>query len=313
MIYNALQNASEGVAPLFRQGSARLPTSQNSVDTAKASLATAAINYDDNLVKFSTQVLSAQTSIDTSNNSVETARIGYSQTQTRLKTAALTAQTTIDNAQIAITTAQASFEKTKAADLTQIATAQGQVDSAQASYATAQATYNKAVLPPLQTDIITAKAGVDSAKALLDQAQNALEDLTLKAPTAGTISTITGVVGQVAPTTTFITMTDLNALKFTASVNEADIAKLRIGMGATFTVDAYPNQRFSATVATIAPQGTTTQNVVSYEVVGAVQQTANVALLPGMTATVNIVLEEAPNTLVVPNTAFSTAQSIVVL
>jgi len=77
----------------------------------------------------------------------------------------------------------------------------------------------------------------------------------------------------------------------TAQVNESDIGRVQIGQPINFTVDAYPNQTFSGKVAILQPLGQNVQNVVSYTVTSTIDQT-NVQLLPGMTATVNIIINQ---------------------
>ena len=93
-----------------------------------------------------------------------------------------------------------------------------------------------------------------------------------------------------------------------ASISEADIGKIQPGQKATFTLTAYPNRTFTGTVAAIEPAGTTTSNVVTYQVLIAVDKT-DVTLLPSMTATVTIITQEADNAVIVPNSAIAYAQT----
>ena len=83
---------------------------------------------------------------------------------------------------------------------------------------------------------------------------------------------------------------------------EADIGKLHPGMQAIFTVDAYPNERFSGTVRQIRNSPQTVQNVVTYD---AVIDVANpeLKLRPGMTANVTFIYAEKSDVLRVPNAA----------
>ena len=106
----------------------------------------------------------------------------------------------------------------------------------------------------------------------------------------------------------FITLSDLSAPQVSASISEADIGKIQPGQKATFTLTAFPNRTFTGTVASIQPAGTTTSNVVTYNVLISVDKT-DVTLLPSMTATVTIVTQEADNAILVPNAAISYAQT----
>lgn len=95
---------------------------------------------------------------------------------------------------------------------------------------------------------------------------------------------------------------DLTKMQINASFSEADLGKLKTGQTASFRVDAFPNQTYEGTVRQIRLNPTTQQNVVTYDVVIDVAN-PDLKLLPGMTAYVDIVLEERSNVLLVPNAA----------
>lgn len=95
---------------------------------------------------------------------------------------------------------------------------------------------------------------------------------------------------------------DLTKMQINASFSEADLGKLKTGQTASFRVDAFPNQAYEGTVRQIRLNPTTLQNVVTYDVVIDVAN-PDLKLLPGMTAYVDIVLEERSNVLLVPNAA----------
>ena len=80
----------------------------------------------------------------------------------------------------------------------------------------------------------------------------------------------------------------------------ASVAK---GQTANFTVDAYPDKRFSAAISDIAYASVTTENVVTYEAKLAVDN-RELLLRPGMTANVDIITREAKGALTIPNAAF---------
>jgi len=85
-------------------------------------------------------------------------------------------------------------------------------------------------------------------------------------------------------------------------VAEADVGKLRAGMTATFTVDAYPTEHFRGVVRQIRNAPTTVQNVVTYDAVIDVEN-PDLKLLPGMTANVTFLYAQKDDALLVPNTA----------
>ena len=87
-----------------------------------------------------------------------------------------------------------------------------------------------------------------------------------------------------------------------AKVDEADIGQIRVGQQASFTVDAYPGRTFSGTVEQIRKAPEVVENVVTYTVVLSTRN-ADLVLLPGMTAIVELVVVEVENVLKVPNAA----------
>jgi len=86
------------------------------------------------------------------------------------------------------------------------------------------------------------------------------------------------------------------------NVAESDIGRLRIGQEATFTVDAYPQERFRGSISAIRNAPTTIQNVVTYEAVIGVRND-DMRLKPGMTANISVVVARKDDVLLVPNLA----------
>lgn len=95
---------------------------------------------------------------------------------------------------------------------------------------------------------------------------------------------------------------DLKDMRVIANVDEADIGGVKVGQRVTFTVDAYPNDTFEGAVTQVRQEATTTNNVVTYEVVISAPN-QDLKLKPGLTANVNIYTEEIKNVLSVPSEA----------
>lgn len=95
---------------------------------------------------------------------------------------------------------------------------------------------------------------------------------------------------------------DLKDMRVIANVDEADIGGVKVGQRVTFTVDAYPNDTFEGAVTQVRQEATTTNNVVTYEVVISAPN-QDLRLKPGLTANVNIYTEEIKNVLSVPSKA----------
>jgi HlyD family secretion protein len=165
----------------------------------------------------------------------------------------------------------------------------------------------QAALRVAEAELANAVAAVEQQAALLEQAQFELARTTIRAPIGGVVITRSVDRGQTvaasleAPTL-FTLAQDLQKMTVHAKVDEASIGTVRIGQRATFTVDAYPDRSFAGTVVQIRQAPEVTQSVVTYPVLIEVDNPDR-ALLPGMTASVQIVVAEARDALAVPSAA----------
>lgn len=91
-------------------------------------------------------------------------------------------------------------------------------------------------------------------------------------------------------------------MRVIADVDEADIGGVKVGQRVTFTVDAYPDDTFEGSVTQVRQEATTTNNVVTYEVVISAPN-QDLKLKPGLTANVNIYTQETKGVLSVPSKA----------
>jgi HlyD family secretion protein len=152
-----------------------------------------------------------------------------------------------------------------------------------------------------------ARGALAQAKAALNQAKINLAYTNIVSPCDGVVISRNVDVGQTvaaalqAPTL-FTIAEDLKKMQVDTSVAEADVGKLRAGMEATFTVDAYPGEVFKGVVRQIRNAPQTVQNVVTYD---AVIDVANpdLKLKPGMTANASFVWADRKDVLRVPNAA----------
>jgi HlyD family secretion protein len=150
-------------------------------------------------------------------------------------------------------------------------------------------------------------AQIAQARAQLDLAKLNLEHSVIRSPVDGTVISRNVDVGQAvaaaltAPTL-FTIAQDLRHMQVHAAVDEADVGEVHPGQGATFTVDAFRNQTFSAVVLQVRNAAVTTQNVVTYDTVLDVDNLEG-KLRPGMTANVLILIVHKSSVLVVPNEA----------
>jgi HlyD family secretion protein len=159
-------------------------------------------------------------------------------------------------------------------------------------------------------DYANSQAALVRAKTNLDLAQQRLEDATVRAPIAGTVIEKTVSLGQVITSgtsslgggTTLIKMADLNKVRVRALVTEADIGTISAGMGATVTVDAYPDRPFRGSVEKIEPQAVVQQSVTMFPVLITISNLEGL-LKPGMNGEVSILIDRRDNVLAVPNDA----------
>jgi len=153
-----------------------------------------------------------------------------------------------------------------------------------------------------------AEAQVQSAQAALENARVDLSRCTIRAPVDGVVVSRNVDVGQTVAAsfntpTLFLIANDLSKMQIDALVSEADIGGVTVGQTANFTVDAFHYRTFHGKVSQIRYGAITNQNVVNYDCVVSVEN-EDLKLLPGMTATISIVIAERPNALKVPNAAF---------
>jgi len=161
----------------------------------------------------------------------------------------------------------------------------------------------------LKTAVKAAEADLLSAQAKLAQAEANLENTKIRSPISGTVIERSIDAGQTIASSfqapeLFIIAKDLKQMQIEASVDENDIGQIKKGQRVRFTVQAYPDLSFEGTTRQVRLQPETVQNVVNYTVVVDVANEKGL-LLPGMTATIDFVVLDHPNALLVPNGALS--------
>ncbi len=150
-------------------------------------------------------------------------------------------------------------------------------------------------------------AAIARAEALLRKAETHLGYTTIKSPIRGVIVDRRVNIGQTvvsnlnAPSL-FLIAKDLRRVEVWASVNEADIGSIRVGMPVRFTVDAYRNEVFQGAVKQIRLNATMAQSVVTYTVVASVDNSTG-KLLPYLTANLRFIVDERKQVLAVPASA----------
>ena len=152
-----------------------------------------------------------------------------------------------------------------------------------------------------------AKEQVASSKENVQRAQTNLGYATITSPIDGTVISKSVEEGQTVAASfntpeLFTIAKDLTNMQVVANVDEADIGNVKEGDRVTFTVDAYPDDTFEGTVKQVRLEATTTNNVVTYEVVISAPN-ADLKLKPGLTANVTIYTQERSGVLAVATKA----------
>src|SRR5438876_5028265 len=148
------------------------------------------------------------------------------------------------------------------------------------------------------------QAGVAQAEASLEEAQVNLPYTDILSPVDGVVVSRNVDVGQTVAAsfqtpTLFLIAQDLTKMQVDTNVSESDVGRVREEQPATFTVDAYPGQPFPGRVAQVRNAPIIVQNVVTYDVVVAVDN-SGLELKPGMTANVSITTAKRDQALRIP-------------
>lgn len=195
---------------------------------------------------------------------------------------------------------------------TQLATAQSQLNYQTANYKRYKTLFEKGLVAADDFDnaklsYTQAKEQVVSAKEEVQRAQTNLGYATITSPIDGVVLSKSVEEGQTVAASfstpeLFTIAQDLTNMQVVADVDEADIGDVKEGERVTFTIDAYPDDTFEGEVKQVRQEATTTNNVVTYEVVISAPN-ADLKLKPGLTANVTIYTAERKGVLSVPSKA----------
>jgi len=165
-------------------------------------------------------------------------------------------------------------------------------------------------LEAAQQGAADARATLVRADTTLRLAKERLDDVIIRAPTAGTMLTRTVEPGQIIASatqnvsggTTLFTMADLSNMQVRAKVDEVDIGQVQPGQKVRVSVDAYPGRSFEGNVTKIEPLAVVEQNVTLFAVLVRLGNPEGL-LQPGMNADVSIEIASHENVVAVPNSA----------
>ena len=237
----------------------------------------------------------------------------------RLKAQVLQAQSSLASADARVVQAEASAKEGRASyqRLLKVRELSGNKIPSQQDMDVAESTVARA-----DGEIVAAKAAVQQARASLEAVQTDLSKTEIRSPINGVVLVRSVELGQTVAASLqapvlFTLAEDLKKMELHVSVDEADVGAVVAGQQATFTVDAFPNRRFSAhitqvhfasnntqktTSSTGSSSSATSTGVVTYETVLEVDN-SELLLRPGMTATAEIVTTSIKDATLVPNAA----------
>ncbi len=192
----------------------------------------------------------------------------------------------------------------KGAEPRDIAAAEERLAEAHASLAKLKRGADPLDISSAQNTIIQRRAAVSDAQNKLHDAQEALEDYTVRAPFDGIIAKITAKeMDQVSASTALATLLT-HAKVAQITLNEVDVSKVHVGQKATLTFDALPDLTIAGTVSEVDSIGTVTQGVVNYAV-KILFVTQDDRIKPGMSVSASVITDTRVDALVIPNAALN--------
>jgi HlyD family secretion protein len=149
------------------------------------------------------------------------------------------------------------------------------------------------------------------AEARIDQAKASMERSLLRAPFAGIVAEINGELGEFVtpspvgiPTPPAVDVVDTSCIYVTAPIDEVDAPRIREGMPARVSLDAFRDRTFAARVRRVAPYVLDVEKQArTVEIEAELQDIQSVTLLPGYSADVEVILQEQTNALRIPTRA----------
>lgn len=161
-----------------------------------------------------------------------------------------------------------------------------------------------------QARVVEATANVAQSRAALERAEEELANATIKAPIRATVLTrdveigspVSSILNMGANATLVMTLGDIERVFVRGKVDEADIGRVQLGQRARITTETFRDRVFDGKVTQISPIGVERDNVTTFEVEVSIDNPTK-ELKANMTANAEIVIEEFPNSLLVPEAA----------
>jgi HlyD family secretion protein len=163
-----------------------------------------------------------------------------------------------------------------------------------------------------QARVGESQAAVAEAQAAVERAEEELANATIRSPIRATVLTrdvelgspVSSILNLGANASLVMTLGDIESVFVRGKVDEADIGRVRLGQKAKITVETFKDHSFEGRVTQISPIGAEKDNVTTFEVKVSIEN-AEKDLKANMTANAEIILEEHPNSLIIPESAIT--------
>jgi HlyD family secretion protein len=274
---------------------------------------------------FEAKVRQARAELDVARANVHIQRAGIERAQKELANAAASlnsAKARTEKARVTLVNAKRNLERRRAL-FQSGSVSESQIDDAQTAHdqTLAQMTSDEADERASESMVATREAALKTARAQVDyaieqvrqkeaalyQAEVDLENTFIRSPVDGVVIERAVDIGQTVAATfqapkLFVIAQDLRQMQVETDVDEADIGRVHVDQEAIFTVDAFAGREFHGRVLQVRKAPRVVQNVVTYTVLVSADN-SDLRLLPGMTANIQIIVDERQNALKVSNAA----------
>jgi HlyD family secretion protein len=191
---------------------------------------------------------------------------------------------------------------------------QSQLDDARSAFEQAENRQRsaKGQLVVARARVAESEAKVAQSRAAVSRAEEDLRNATIRAPIDGTVlsrdvevgSPVSSILNLGANATLVMTLGDIQRVFVRGKVDEADIGRVRTGMPARISVETFKDKKFEGKVTLISPLGVEKDNVTTFMVEVSIDNPGH-ELKANMTANAEIVLEEHPDSIIVPEAAIT--------
>lgn len=258
------------------------------------------------------QLAGVAAALDKAQAALGQAQAAYDKVASRPDVAMTSQALTLQSATDDYNVAKANFDTLAATNgsdtASKVAAAKSQLQQTESQLAQAKNNLDTLLVGPDATALDIAQSAVDQAQIAEQQAELNLKQAQIAAPFDGVVTAVNIAPGQNASTSGqgAIQLADLNHLEIVVNLAETDVNRVKVGEDAQITLDALPNAALQGKVIQIAPAGVLTQGVVNYPVTIQLTDPSR-GVKTGMTANLNIIVQQRDNVLMAPNRAVKAA------